>query len=291
MLRNVLIFIIFFSFVICANAKILDKIVAIVNGEVITLYDLKKEIKKARLSHGLNISLNNKEVVKQFLSDMINKILFKEEADRLGIKVSKYEVDNQLEQIIKSSELTEQEFETELKKQGLSIEEIRKSIEDNIKINKLISYMVRSKVVVTEEDIKKYFEEHNMKLKQKKIANLILFQSNNKDLLKKIVVSGEKFDAPPGVKTMDLGEVDVDGLQQNWKDTLKGVKKGYLTPIFEVNSKHFRVYVKEIKIVNPLADDKTIQKIKNKIYAEKLKKRYIEYISKLRSKAVIEIRM
>ncbi len=291
MLRNILIFIIFFSFAICANAKILDKIVAIVNGEVITLYDLKKEIKKASLSQGLNISLNNKEVVKQFLSDMINKILFKEEADKLGIKVSKYEVDNQLEQIIKSSELTEQEFETELKKQGLSIEEIRKSIEDNIKINKLISYMVRSKVVVTEEDIKKYFEEHNMKLKQKEIANLILFQSNNKELLKKIVVSGEKFDAPRGVKTMDLGEVDVDALQQSWKDALKGVKKGHLTPIFEVNSKYFRVYVKEIKIVNPLADDRTIQKIKNKIYAKKLKKRYVEYISKLRSKAVIEIRM
>ena len=291
MLRNVLIFIIFFSFAICANAKILDKIVAIVNGEVITLYDLKKEIKKASLSQGLNISLNNKEVVKQFLSDMINKILFKEEADKLGIKVSKYEVDNQLEQIIKSSELTEQEFETELKKQGLSIEEIKKSIEDNIKINKLISYMVRSKVVVTEEDIKKYFEEHNMKLKQKKIANLILFQSDNKEVLEKIVVkSGEKFQAPPGVKTMDLGEVEVDALQQSWKDALKGVKKGHLTPIFEVNSRYFRVYVKDEKTVNPLGEDK-INQIKNKIYAEKLKKRYIEYISKLRSKAVIEIRM
>jgi len=291
MLRNILIFIVFFSFAIYAHAKILDKIVAIVNGEVITLYDLKKEIKKTSLAQGLNISLNNKEVVKQFLSDMINKMLFKEEADKLGIKVSKYEVENQLKQIIKSSELTEQEFENELKKEGLTIEEIKKSIEDNIKINKLISYMVRSKVVVTDEDIKKYFEDHNMKLKQKEIANLILFQSENKEVLKKIVVkSGEKLQAPPGVKTMDLGEVDVDALQQNWKNALKGVKKGQLTPIFEVNSKYFRVYVKEKKLVNPLADDK-IHQIKNKIYAEKLKKRYIEYISKLRSKAVIEIRM
>lgn len=129
---------------------------AIVNGEVITLYDLKKRNKKkASLSQGMNISLNNKELVKQFLSEMVNKILFKEEADRLGIKVSKYEVENQLEQMIKSSELTEQEFKEELKKQGLKLEEVKKSIEDNIKINKLISYMVRSKVVVTEEDIKK----------------------------------------------------------------------------------------------------------------------------------------
>lgn len=291
MLRDILIFIVFFSFAIYAHAKILDKIVAIVNGEVITLYDLKKEIKKTSLAQDLNVSLNNKEVVKQFLSDMINKILFKEEADKLGIKVSKYEVENQLKQIIKSSELTEQEFEDELKKEGLSIEEIKKSIEDNIKINKLISYMIRSKVVVTDEDIKKYFEDHNMKLKQKEIANLILFQSNNKEVLKKIVVkSGEKFQAPAGVKTMDLGEVDVDALQQNWKNALKGVKKGQLTPIFEVNSKYFRVYVKEKKLVNPLTDDK-INQIKNKIYAEKLKKRYIEYISKLRSKAVIEIRI
>ena len=291
MLRNILIFIIFFSFAICAHAKILDKIVAVVNGEVITLYDLKKEIKKASLAEGLNISLNDKELVKQFLSDMINKILFKEEADKLGIKVSKYEVENQLQQIIKSSELTQQEFEDELKKQGLTIEEIKKSIEDNIKINKLISYMVRSKVVVTDEDIKKYFEDHNMKLKQKKVANLILFQSDNKEVLEKIVVkSGEKFQAPPGVKTMDLGEVEVDALQQSWKDALKGVKKGHLTPIFEVNSRYFRVYVKDEKTVNPLGEDK-INQIKNKIYAEKLKKRYIEYISKLRSKAVIEIRM
>ncbi len=74
----------------------------------------------------MNISLNNKELVKQFLSEMVNKILFKEEADRLGIKVSKYEVENQLEQMIKSSELTEQEFKEELKKAGIKTRRSKK---------------------------------------------------------------------------------------------------------------------------------------------------------------------
>ncbi len=87
--------------------------------------------------------------------------------------------------------------------------------------------MVRSKVVVTEEDIKKYLEEHNMKLKQRETANLILFQSEDKDLLKDITLQGKgKFNTPPGVKTIDLGEVDVNGLQENWKQAIQGVKKG-----------------------------------------------------------------
>lgn len=88
-----------------------------------------------------------------------------------------------------------------------------------------------------------------MKLKQRETANLILFQSEDKDLLKDITLQGKgKFNTPPGVKTIDLGEVDVNGLQENWKQAIQGVKKrDNLALFFSVNSKYFRIYVKDKK--------------------------------------------
>ncbi len=292
MLKKIGSIVLLFFLIVPCEAKILDKIVAVVNGEIITLYDLKKEVKKASLSGGVGINLNDKQVVKQFLSEMINRVLLKEEANRLGIKVSKFEVDNQLRQIINDSELTEQEFKDELKKQGITLEEFRKNLEDNIKINKLISYMVRSKIVVTDEDIKKYVQAHHLKFEKKQRVHILLCESQDKKSLEQIVVNKDnKISVPNSVKVLDIGYVALKGLQEKWKQELAGVKKGNLTPVFQVDGKYVRLFVKDRDIEDPLSNPKIKNKIKNEIYRAKLKKRYYDYINKLRSKAVIEIKI
>ena len=286
------IIILFVFFVFQSEAKILDRIVAIVNGEVITLYDLKKEVKKANLAGRKNIDLNDKSLLKQFLSDMINRILLKEEADKLGIKVSKYEVENQLKQIIKSSELTEEEFKKEIQSQDITLEEFKKNLEDNIKINKLISFMVRRKVVVTDEDIEKYLEQHSSQFGKKERIHILLFESKEKDALENIKVDKDnKFSSVKNVKVMDMGYVAIKGLQKKWREAIKGVEVGSFSPIFEINGEYVRLFVAGKDIIDPALDTEMKNKIRERIFREKLKARYVEYINKLRSKAVIEIRI
>ncbi len=287
-----MLFIFLFFYQELSYAKILDKIVAIVNGEIITLYDLKKEIKRTSISRGVKINLNDPDILKGFLSEMINKVLLREEADRLKIKVSKYEIENSIKQLIKSSGLTEDEFKKNLEKQGLTLKDIKKSMEDDIKINRLISYMVRSKIVVTDEDVTKYIKEHNIDLSKKKKVYIVLFQSNNRDALEHIKIKGEdEFKFPKDVKMMDMGEVDLSGLQPRWKKALLGVREGEFTHVFKIGSKYVRLYVKSIKVVDPLSISHIKDKIKQKIFREKLKKRYIEYINRLKEKSVIEVRI
>ncbi len=284
------IFLFFIIFTTNIEAKLVDKIVAIVNGEVITLYDLKKEIKKASLSEGININLNNKEMVLSFLNEMINKKIFLQEAERLGVEVSDSEVENQINQIIKSTSLTEEEFNNMLTKQGITMEDLKKDIKDNIKINKLISYMVKSKVIVTDEDISNYIKENAINIKKGETANLVMFSSTQRSLLDKVTLNNNKIDVPQGVQKIDIGEVFIDSLQPQWKKALAGVKAGEFSPVFRIQGKYVKFFVKEKKFKNTF-DESLKQKIRQQIYNEKLKQRYNEYLSQLKSKAVIEIRI
>lgn len=272
------------------DAKIVDKIVAIVNGDVITLYDLKKEIKKARLSQGININLNNREMVLNFLSEMVNQRLFLQEADRLEIKVSDLEVENHINQIIKSSGLTENEFKKLLTKQDITMDEFKKDIKNNIKMNKLISYMVRSKVIVTDEDISNYIKENSIKIKKGEMAHIIMLSAKNKSLLDNITLKNNEIVVPDGANKIDMGEVFIDSLQPQWKEALTNVEAGNFTRVFQIQNNYVKLFVKEKRIKNTF-DEKLKEKIKQKIYQNKLKQRYNEYLSQLKSKAVIEIRM
>jgi len=60
----------------------------------------------------------------------------------------------------KAKSITDEELREELSRQGLTIEEYRKQIKEQILREKLISREIKSKIVITSEDIKTYYENH-----------------------------------------------------------------------------------------------------------------------------------
>ena len=97
------------------QAAQLNKVAAVVNGQVITMFDLQKtalpELGRARLNP--NNPAQAKEVDKVFrkvLDMMIMDILLGQEAKRLKISVSPSEVDNEIAKMMKARNLTKQQL-------------------------------------------------------------------------------------------------------------------------------------------------------------------------------------
>ncbi|MBP1741724.1 MAG: peptidylprolyl isomerase, partial [Deltaproteobacteria bacterium] len=78
---------------------------------------------------------------------------------RSRIQVSDKQVDNFLEKLKRDNQWTQEDLVAGLEKEGLSYEKYRERIKRDIERSQLIEYEVRSKIIIRDEAIQKYYEE------------------------------------------------------------------------------------------------------------------------------------
>ncbi len=135
---------------------IVNGIACKVNDSIITIHEFKKAYESAvRRS---KIFGTKKPTKKQVLDNLIERLLIKEEADKRGIVVTDKEIDEIISKLKKDNNLTDEGFKKELKKEGLTLEELRDNYRINILRERLISQMVMdSGYEVSEEEIKDFY--------------------------------------------------------------------------------------------------------------------------------------
>ena len=153
---------------------LIDRIAVVVNEDIITLVELKNmfpDIFRTEGSdnpagiegHGLT------EVTTRVMNQLIDKKLIEQEIKRLKVEVKPAEVDGAIENFRRRNSLTSESLEQAVRHEGLTWEEYRKQMEQDVKRMKLIDQEVRSRVNIAEKDVKKYYEEHIDSFKVEKI--------------------------------------------------------------------------------------------------------------------------
>lgn len=148
------------------QAVIVDRIVAVVNDEVITLSELDEAaapLYQRYLSQVRDpVERENliREIRKRVLKQLIDEKLLAQEAKRLEIKVSDREIDSFIENIKRQNHLSDEKFREFLAAQGLTYEKYRKQVAEQIKRIKLVQSHVQERIVVTDEEIKDYYRRH-----------------------------------------------------------------------------------------------------------------------------------
>ena len=106
-------------------AELVDRVVAVVNGKLITLFDVNARVTDLlQRTQGVAFKPDdprNAELQKQVLESLINDILIEQEAVRLKVTVSETELDSQIDELKKKNNLTQQELQTELLKEGMEV--------------------------------------------------------------------------------------------------------------------------------------------------------------------------
>ena len=166
MKRFVLGLLLWLFWVSLGQAVIVDRIVAVVNDEVITLSELDEAaapLYQKYLSHVEDpVERENliRQIRKRVLKQLIDQKLLDQEAKRLEIKVSDREIDSFIENIKQQNHLSDEKFREFLAAQGLTYEEYRKQVAEQIKRIKLVQSHVQERIVVTDEEIKDYYRRH-----------------------------------------------------------------------------------------------------------------------------------
>lgn len=294
--------------VAASATEVVDRIVAVVNGEIITLFEINTTLKPfLERFRGRELSLEEKQGIatmrRDLLDKMVDDILIQQEIVKLGLSATDVEVDNAVENFRRKSGLPPEEFEKQLKLEGMTRVEFEDKMRKDILKHRLLGFMVRRKVVVSDEEIKVYFEDHKEIYTEDKTVSLstILLPSDQDAAplyarLKKGELSfadaADIYSKGPGVgQGGSLGKLAWADLAPDWRSALEGLKAGDITEPFA-----FREFTAILRVDDmtsgALKPFESVQgEIRELLFQQQLEQQMNEYRDKLRSEAVIEIKL
>jgi parvulin-like peptidyl-prolyl isomerase len=304
-----------------AGAEVVDRIIAVVNDEIITLYEFNAAFEPYLKNIENTYKGNDKEaVIKQtrgvFLQRLIDNMLIEQEGKKsgTGIIIKDEEVMDVLRDIMAKQKLSMQDFLKNLAKEGNSLDSVKKEIRMQMMRARLLRREIKSKVMVSDEEIGEYYNKNRQDYEGKetvRIKQLLLLIPSNADKvttakvrngavqLHKRIMDGESFDllivkysqGPAAAQGGDVGFVGRGTIIPEVEKVAFILPVGQISEVIEssVGFHIIQVVDKKGAGLKPIAAVR--EEIKTKLEDEKLDKKFEEWIASIRAKSHIEIKL
>lgn len=289
-----------------AQAEVVDRIVAVVNNEIITLSELNKatEVYKKNIRASQNSEARKKELIAQLETDMLQKLvdnsLSIQEAGKYGIKVTDKDVDTAIDNFKKTNNLDDDGLRRGLAAEGMTIEDYRERIKEQILQSMLINRAVRSKVIVTDTDIQTYYEANKAEFsgdKKYRLKNILTpTEEEIKKVTEKLAENGD-FAALAREYSIgsnasqggDLGVFDISSFSEQIREALKDLGKGEFTKVMQTGGAYQIIYVDDIIMEGKQTVAEAREKIQDILYRKQAKVQFEEWIESLKKSAHIKL--
>ncbi|MEN8231380.1 MAG: SurA N-terminal domain-containing protein [Thermodesulfobacteriota bacterium] len=321
----------FLLFFLCAtlsfanNDDCADRVVAVVNDDVIAL----TELEKAGRQYFENIRMKAPEsevesalekAREEVLSNLVDNMIVKQKAAELSITVEETEINNATDQILARNNATLEEFRKELASANISEQEYRDNLRNQILQSKLIDQQVRSRIVIIEDDLKAYYEKEytqekgengyyilQMGFNWRNPGTLGVTGSDSKEeVLKKaeevraLVLAGESFrelaktfsTLPSATDGGDIGLIKKDEMAAYMRDIILPMHPGEISKIIETDNtfQFFKLLsVRDGDLVVKAPYESVKDEIRDLVYRQEMEKQYQVWLEDLRGKAYIKI--
>ena len=284
-----------------------NRIAAVINGEIITMHALQQhssgEFIRAKLdprSPDANAEMNR--IMSRVLTAMVDEILLRQEAERLKIKVTDAEVDNEIRMIRQRSQLSDKDFEQRLMAQGGNLSMLKERIRNNILSQRIVNIMIARKIIIAPEEISGYYEEHKSEFSADKTVDLslIVFPPAVKALpvVGRIKTGKLSFAAaakqsvgPVPDEGGRLGTIRWEDLAPPFKAALQSMAVGDVSDIFKLNGHDSVIQLNGIFDGRSMTLEEATPQIEQILREPRMQERFDEYMQQLRAKSVIDIRI
>jgi peptidyl-prolyl cis-trans isomerase SurA len=287
---------------------VLNKIAAVVNGEIITLHELRQHAAAEFARAGINASdpANRRQVdmvMGRVLSVIIDDMLLRQEAERLQIKVSESDIDNEVRKLAQRNQVSMKDFEARIVAQGGTMAMFRERVRNTILSQRIVGIQIARKSIVAEEDIRKYYEEHTNDFAAERSVDfsLIVFapSANSVDVHEKIRNGSLSFEdaarkfseGPSPDKGGRLGVIKWDELAAPFKAQIVELKDGEISRVFHANARDCLIKLNASASGRNMTLEEAAPEIERILREPRLQERFTEYTDQLRSRAVIDIRL
>jgi parvulin-like peptidyl-prolyl isomerase len=300
------------------SEAVVDRVVAVVNQEIITLSEVEKWINPLKYEIVTGDRLEKRERVetlcRQVLEKLIEEKLIDQEAKKIGVKISSKEIEATLEEVKRRNAATQEDLEKALTTEGLTLETYKKQIEKGLQRQRLIHWSVKVEAKAGEKELREFYQKNMDRYRTNETyrPSHILFiipkaatpeemgeiRKKAQKVLEKIK-GGEDFGEMALLYSEDASSKD--------RGELGYFKRGELVPAIERAALRLKVgEVSEIvrtefgfhiiklldrKGTEPLPFEEVNEKVRADYHESEMEKALKQYLSTLKEKSVIEIKL
>jgi peptidyl-prolyl cis-trans isomerase SurA len=297
---------------------VVDRVVAVVNDEIILMSELNEALNPflGRLQE-YQYSQEEKDKIlyklrEDILTQMINERITDQQAKKAGIEITNQEIDASIEQMKQANRLTDEGLRLALSEQGLTLEEFKEKTRQQILRSKLVSREVKSKIVITKEDIKNTYQKEAENYSQAKkvyLRTILMRIPDNSDEqgkkeveaqildIHKKLEQGEKFEELAMIHTHPalassggyLGGFDPETLAPNIREAVVNLNPGEFSSVLDTDQGYQIFFVDKIESMEGRSFDEASDEIEDRLYKEIVDERFSSWLQELRNRSHIKI--
>jgi len=314
-LIGVFLFVSFFFLMVGPSlAKVVDKTMATVDGDVILMSEYEKRAKPVieeyqKVLAGLpdkDVRIN--ELKEKILEQMIDEKVLIHEAKKQKIKVNSKEIEDGIAEIKKRFP-SEEEYNQELARQGLGEEKFKEQVEEQLMVIKLIDREVKAKVgPPTDSEIEDFYKQNESEMvepEQVRVRHILIKVGENTDkneALKRIreilkqVKKGETSFAELAKKYSEDASASKGGdigffirgqMVRKFEDAAFSLDVGQISDIVETEYGYHIIQCIEKKAAEKKSLNEIRDYLKNFILQKRMEERYEKWLRRLRDEASI----
>jgi len=143
----------------CPGKKGGTDVVAKVNGAKITRSEVDRFYKDQLAGSPQQPTEEQATILRlNILRDLIDKEIFRQRAEKLGLIATDDEVQSKLNEL--KAPYTQEEFDKRLKEQGRTLDELKEDLRRALTVDKVINKEITSKIEIADGDINGYYSAH-----------------------------------------------------------------------------------------------------------------------------------
>jgi len=291
--------------------EVIERLVAVVNGEPLLLSELRGRAAPflARVMQAPEMQRMQlmQQLYGELLTQLIDERLLEQEARKLSISVLGSDVDRAIENVQRQNNLKSAEFWDAVSAQGFTPEQYKSDVRRQLLRLKVINQKVRTRINVTEDDVRRKYEETLRSARKSakfNVAHVFLpVEEGSVAKLAKVRGEAEALRAGLTIENFDKAITDNGGGELGWisqtdlpdvlSDTLLSLEPGQIsTPVRGPSGLHIFL-LRERKLGEESVGDyeQTKADLFRQMVDQSMAKQEVAYLAELRKQSLISRRL
>jgi peptidyl-prolyl cis-trans isomerase SurA len=299
-----------------ASAKVVDKIVAIVNDQPITMSDVDKFRKRLTtgglVDDALMKLVDSQNLIKDksaLLNHLIDERLIDSEVKRKSMEVTIERVEQEIRTIAKNNGISRDQLRDALKAKGVSMSQYQDFIKTSLERQGLIEREVTSKIRISDEDVSSFYlakkGPSGAQIFEYSLSHILFTPKKGGDeaalsrarSVEEKLKSGQSFEKlaeqfsedPNFTKGGNLGTFKAGEMSKDFDEAVRKLSPGEVSGVIKTAQGYHLIKVNKRTLISDPRLDEQREDIRRTLYADAFKRQFRLWLNQRRDDSFIKI--
>lgn len=280
------------------------KIIAVVNGEMISSTDIEERAKAFVMNTRIPFNAETKKmIIAKVIQSAIDEKLKLQEAERQGIEISDKEIDASIQNFEQNNKIPAGQLKSLLAKEGVSMKVFREQMKSDLAWIRVIRRQLMAAENITDKEIEESINQSakDMMTPKYMVSEIVIKKENAKnlgDLVANLrrdprfeLYAAQFSESPSASNGGNLGWLNKGQLAEPLDNKVLAMKEGEVSDPIQIGNEFY--ILKLVQVYNPKRDKPKLpskEEMKKFMENKKMEEISAKHLHNVRQRAVIELR-